>query len=209
MSAAEATVRRKQVERTEAMRTRLLDATLELISECGWTNASMQKICQRAGVSRGAQTHHFPTRESLLIASVQEILSRYQRYLDRELKDQASSQFTLKAFFDFLWDACFNDTLVVCWIEAMVAARHDSSLRQVARITDQKSVLAIKQTGERIVCRYEPESATMDGKVADILELTLYLLRGFVIQDGVHDSGEHHKRLYHLWVKLILPVIES
>ena len=209
MSATEATVRRKQADRTEAMRTRLLDATLELISESGWASASMQKICERAGVSRGAQTHHFPTRESLLIASVEEMLSRYQRYLDRELMDDQVSQFTLKAFFDFLWDACFNDTLVVCWIEAMVAARHDASLRQVARITDQKSVLAIKQTGERIVCRCQPDGATMDGKVADILELTLYLLRGLVIQDGVHNSREHHERLYQLWIKSILPITES
>jgi AcrR family transcriptional regulator len=209
MNNTEAPVRRKQTERTAAMRTRLLNATLDLISEGGWANASMQRICERAGVSRGAQTHHFPTRESLLIASVHEILSRYQHYLDLKLQGQGEPQLNLREFFDFLWDACFNDALVVCWIEAMVAARHDAPLRQVARTTDQKSLLAIKETGNTIARGTQPEPITPEGQAADIVELTVYLLRGFVIQDGVHHSRADHERLYNLWVKLVLPILES
>ncbi len=209
MNNTEAPVRRKQTERTAAMRIRLLDATIDLISEIGWANTSMQRICERAGVSRGAQTHHFPTRESLLIASVHEILSRYQRDLDVELQSPESPRFNLREFFEFLWDACFNDALVVCWMEAMVAARHDASLRQVVKTTDQKSVLAIKETGNKIVRGTQPNPITPEVQTADILELTIYLLRGFVIQDGVHNSRADYDRLYNLWVKLILPILES
>ena len=208
MVTTEARGRRRQSDRTEAMRARLLNATLELISEQGWTGASMQKICAKAGVSRGAQTHHFPTRESLLIASVQEILARHQQYLDDELTDGERSQFSLTDFFDFLWDACFNDNLVACWMEAMVAARHDESLKQAARKTDQKSLLAIKETGTRIARQNQSQPTDIDSKTADIIELTIYLLRGMVVQHGVHTAKGHQERLYRLWLQLILPIIE-
>ncbi|MDG0979621.1 MAG: TetR/AcrR family transcriptional regulator [Halieaceae bacterium] len=209
MVTIEARGRRKQSDRTEAMRARLLNATLELISEHGWAGASMQKICAKAGVSRGAQTHHFPTRESLLIASVQEILSRHQQYLEDELSDGEPSQFSLTNFFDFLWDACFNDNLLACWMEAMVAARHDESLKQAARKTDQKSLLAIKETGTRIAQKNQTRPYGIDSKTADIIELTIYLLRGMVVQDGVHAAKGHHERLYRLWLQLIMPIIEG
>lgn len=209
MVATEQRSRRKQSDRTEAMRARLLNATLELISEQGWTGASMQKICARAGVSRGAQTHHFPTRESLLIASVQEILTRHQRYLDDELADGERSQFSLTDFLEFLWDACFNDNLVACWMEAMVAARHDETLRQAARRTDQKSLMAIREAGIRIARQNQSRPTDIDSKTADIIELTIYLLRGMVVQDGVHTAKQQQERLYRLWLQLILPIIEQ
>ena len=72
----------------------------------------MQRICEHAGVSRGAQTHHCPTRESLLIASVREIVKRYQS----DLTEGPIRLQNMEAFFDFLWDATFNDNLLICWV---------------------------------------------------------------------------------------------
>ena len=74
--------RQTQVERTEKMRARLLKATLEVVVEEGWGQASTQRICARAGVSRGAQTHHFPTKTDLLLAAISEILRAHQRELE-------------------------------------------------------------------------------------------------------------------------------
>jgi AcrR family transcriptional regulator len=80
-----------QEQRTGAMRARLLEATLDLIAEEGWAQTSTLKICHRAGVSRGAQTHHFPTKDSLLIAAVREIVIRYQAELDNAAGPPAES----------------------------------------------------------------------------------------------------------------------
>ena len=60
--------RRTQEERTAAMRERLLNATVECLYELGYAKTTTTAIVERAGVSRGAQLHHFPTKADLAIA---------------------------------------------------------------------------------------------------------------------------------------------
>ena len=52
------------------MRQRLLDATVDCLVEHGWSGTSTTLVSQRAGVSRGAQLHHFPTKNDLVLAAV-------------------------------------------------------------------------------------------------------------------------------------------
>lgn len=189
-----------QEQRTDAMRARLLEATLDLIAEEGWAKASTQKICKRAGVSRGAQTHHFPTKDSLLIAAVREIVLRYQKEMDLIVARQIDNGYKLEELFDFLWQACFEGNLLNCWMEVMVAARTDDALRPAVQETDEvaiQSMRALEQSGSK------PRS-TVRNDTADIIELTVYLLRGMVVQNGVHPDLSHRRRLFDLWKNLVI-----
>ncbi|MGN6472734.1 MAG: helix-turn-helix domain-containing protein, partial [Mycobacteriales bacterium] len=53
-SDAAAPQRRSQAERTEQMRTRLLDATIHCLAESGYGRMSTNDVVRRARVSRGA-----------------------------------------------------------------------------------------------------------------------------------------------------------
>ena len=55
------------------MRARLLEATVELLVEKGYAGTSTTLVSERAGVSRGAQLHHFPTKQDLVVAAVQHV----------------------------------------------------------------------------------------------------------------------------------------
>ena len=61
-----------QADRTRAMRARLLEATVELLVERGFAGTSTTLVSERAGVSRGAQLHHFPTKNDLVVAAVRD-----------------------------------------------------------------------------------------------------------------------------------------
>lgn len=193
-TARETRSRTPQVERTRAMRGRLLDATMQSIAEEGWAHTSTLKICERAGVSRGAQTHHFPTKESLLIAAVEEIVARYQRQIEVALAKDQDERPALRELFEFLWDTCFETPFVDCWIEAMVAARTDSYLGDVVAGTDDRSIKAIRSLGE--ACDSRASSA-------DVTELTIYLLRGIKVTEGSNPKTSERKRLFELWTSLI------
>ena len=52
------------------MRARLLDATVDCLVEHGFSHTSTTLVSERAGVSRGAQLHHFPTKNDLVVAAV-------------------------------------------------------------------------------------------------------------------------------------------
>ncbi len=62
-----------QGERTRLMRARLLDATVELLVERGFAGTTTTLVSERAGVSRGAQLHHFPTKNDLVVAAVEHL----------------------------------------------------------------------------------------------------------------------------------------
>jgi TetR/AcrR family transcriptional regulator, transcriptional repressor for nem operon len=50
-------------------RSKLLDAAVSIIREKGYAATSVDELCARAGVTKGAFFHHFPTKESLAIAA--------------------------------------------------------------------------------------------------------------------------------------------
>src|SRR5204862_5492808 len=62
--------RRTQAERSAATQALLLDATIDSLVEVGYANTTTTGIAERAGVSRGAQMHHFPSKGELVAAAV-------------------------------------------------------------------------------------------------------------------------------------------
>ena len=46
---------------------------MECLVEFGWSGTSTTLVSQRAGVSRGAQLHHFPTKADLVLAAVEHL----------------------------------------------------------------------------------------------------------------------------------------
>jgi AcrR family transcriptional regulator len=62
-------VRRPQAERSESMQRRLLDAATAVLKERGLAGFRTADVIERAGVSKGALLHHFPTKVSLIAAA--------------------------------------------------------------------------------------------------------------------------------------------
>lgn len=194
--------RRTQADRSDEMRERLLQATLDVVRDEGWANTSTPKICERAGVSRGAQTHHFPARIDLLLAAVRQIVGAYQSDIDDELTVSAGRSWTLRRLFDLLWSACLEDGLMECWMEVMVAARTNAEIRKPVADLDAASIRSMRDAGRA--------AHADDGALAaDIVELTVYLLRGMVIQRGVHPDERARRRLFDLWVRLVSGHLEG
>ncbi|WP_064062559.1 TetR/AcrR family transcriptional regulator [Rhodococcus gordoniae] len=63
--------REPKQDRSRATRRRLLEATIDCLAESGWAATTVGVVAERAGVSRGATQHHFPTREDLITASLE------------------------------------------------------------------------------------------------------------------------------------------
>ncbi|MGK5630782.1 TetR/AcrR family transcriptional regulator [Streptomyces sp. URMC 123] len=58
-------------DRSRATRRRLLAAAVACLADHGWHGSTVAVVAERAGVSRGAAQHHFPTREDLFTAAVE------------------------------------------------------------------------------------------------------------------------------------------
>jgi AcrR family transcriptional regulator len=121
------TPRRSNADRSAATQNRLLDATIECLIERGWAGTSTTEIVRRAGVSRGAQVHHFPTKEDLVLAAVEHLVERRIREFRATFADLPRAQRTPAAAMRVLYDHCFRATFEP-WLELAVAARTDAAL---------------------------------------------------------------------------------
>src|SRR6202000_1318791 len=63
--------RQRQADRSKQTRRKLMEATVECLVERGWTGTTTVLVAERAGVSRGAQLHHFPTQWELVAAAAE------------------------------------------------------------------------------------------------------------------------------------------
>jgi len=124
--------RRTQAQRSSATRTALLDATLACLEEHGYAGTTTTEIAHRAGVSRGAQLHHFPTRTELVIEAMRHLFARrHAEFLDAfsRLPPEAVR---VEAAIDLLWRMIGGPTFVV-WLELAVAGRTDHELAEPVR----------------------------------------------------------------------------
>jgi AcrR family transcriptional regulator len=119
--------RRTQAERTAETRERLLAATIDCVAEQGYASASTTEIVRRAGVSRGAQVHHFPTKADLVLAAVEWMFDRRLEEYRAAFASLAPEQRTPANALELMW-AQYQHPQFAAWLELAVAARTDARL---------------------------------------------------------------------------------
>ena len=128
MRAAPKKPRRTQAERAEAMRVRLIDATIDLLIERGWANMSTNDVVQRARVSRGALTHHFPSKAALMDAAAERLIGQRAAEFSTTFRALPPEQRTIDTALDLLW-SYFRGPTFAAVLELVVAARSNPELR--------------------------------------------------------------------------------
>ena len=83
----------------------------------------------RAGVSRGAQVHHFPTKEDLVLAAVEHLCERRLADYRAAFARLPDSGRTAEAAFDLLRSQCVGPAMDA-WFELAVAARTNAALHE-------------------------------------------------------------------------------
>ena len=122
--------RRTQSERRAETRGRLLDATIESLIEVGYAGTTIRRVTELAGVSQGAQSHHFPHRVDLVASAFEQLAEqREARYTERarELPDDPRER--IRALLDLLWED-FSSELFTVALKLWIAAAEDEELRE-------------------------------------------------------------------------------
>jgi len=120
--------RRSQAERTAETTAKLLDATAECLSDLGYARSSTTEICKRAGVSRGAMLHHFPSKAVLVAAACEHIFDRRVDEFRVAIEQVPAGGDRIGAAIDITWEMFKSDTFAA-WFELVTAGRTDADLR--------------------------------------------------------------------------------
>lgn len=125
-------MRRTQAERTAHTRALLLDAAIASLVERGYAGTSTTEVARRAGVSRGAQTHHFPTKSDLVVAAVEHLFATQAQVFRKAFEALPPDQRSLETALDILWEI-IDGPAYGAILELIVAARTDPALSTVVQ----------------------------------------------------------------------------
>ena len=149
--------RRTQAERRATTRAALLEATIECLVEYGYANTTTSRVVERAGVSRGAQVHHFPTKAELVAEAVGYLAELRADEMREALERLPEGRERTLAALDMLWKV-HTGPLFQASLELWVAARTDAELRQQL-LPIERSVNARLLEGGQALFGIEPDDA--------------------------------------------------
>jgi AcrR family transcriptional regulator len=159
-----------QAERSAVTTEKLLGATVASLIERGYRGTSTPEVCRRAGVSRGAQLHHYPTKEALVAAAVEHLLSQRVTELSERLSNAPAGVLDLEEAAGFLWKVYTGDTFYA-WLELVVAARTDEELRKIVSELDERLVAKAERVVQKFLLPYVEDPRRIEATTRLILAI--------------------------------------
>ena len=182
-------------DRSRVTHDRLLEATVDSLAESGWARTTVATVAGRAGVSRGAAQHHFPTRDDLVTAAIEHMsearLAEIRAAMETVPDGHGRVRLALDHLVRLYTGPLFTAALHV-WTEAAV----DDALRariipleqRLAREAYQLAVTLLRVDGD-------------DPAVRSALAATLDLARGLGLADVLTDDAARRSRVLDMWAE--------
>ncbi|GAB3262785.1 TetR family transcriptional regulator [Alteromonas gracilis] len=186
-----------QEQRSRAMRQRLLDATVECLTERGFAGTSTTIVSQRAGVSRGAQLHHFPTKNDLVLAAVLHLSEARGRELEEAAAALPEGSGRTRAILDMLAEH-FTSPVFTAALELWVAARTDDGLREAVAPLEQRVGRDIHRQTVELLDADEAQPGDRE-----LVQATLDLVRGFGLAGTLTDDRARRGRILDVWAQVL------
>lgn len=194
-----------QAEKSHLMRMHLLDATMQCLIEFGYTQTTTEKIAKRAGVSRGAMTHHFKSRAEVFAAAAAHIMDIRVAAYDEAIEGVAaragsyptfeSMRETLKALQDYYMQPSF-----LAYHELMRGARTDPMLKEIMEPLEQS---LDDRISESMVKRFPIWAELGLRETGEVLrDLIMHSLQGVALDPSSYLQGDRLDRLHDLLAKL-------
>ncbi len=180
--------RRTQAERSAAMRERLLDATIECLVTYGYSGTTTPRIAEVAGVTRGAQVHHFRSKEDLVVAAVEHLAEQRTQAAIRELGRVAAIPDPVTTALDFLWES-HQGPMFIATVELWVAARTDRALaRHIERVEPVVNGTLIAAIAQLMPDHPAPK------EIRNVVYTAMDALRGILVSSFIDDDPKRARR---------------
>jgi len=177
-----------------ATRRRILRAAVESFQAMGYAATTTLEVQRRAGVSRGALLHHFPTRPQLVAAAIAELV---------QLNDAASREALAVASVDLdpverarrALRSIISRPAFGVEMELWMAARSDAELRAHLRSAERA---AMKDWQEGLDAMFGPELVAHPA-YPSVIAVTTPLMRGLAVTRSLSTSAAALERSLDAW----------
>ncbi|HUO79079.1 MAG TPA: TetR/AcrR family transcriptional regulator [Steroidobacteraceae bacterium] len=180
-----------QAQKSAATRHRIVEATIRCFVDLGYAGTTTTAIAARAGLSRGAMLHHFPSKAEVVRAAVEHLhgrrLKAFRKSLQRVVPaDGDRVRQALEAY----W-AHVRHPMFVAFLELAVAARTDRELAAILVPAQQAFESEWRHTAREVF----PEWLGNEERFELALDLSRYVLEGLAAELGTGRAPARERRL--------------
>jgi len=196
-NAAKTSERRSHEERSRTMRERLVKATIENLAEEGYAATTLSGVVRRAGVSRGAQVHHYASKNELILDAAIFFLRHTYRHLGEVLLNIADEEDRLRAMVFAAWEEIYGKPSANAFIELIMASQYEKNLANSVRQLNHK--IADAMVGP-INHYFESRDSTSETPITMFRGLIVYMSglacsRVIMTNDEIKAGIEYYCRL--------------
>jgi len=183
--------RRTQAGRTQETRARILDAAVEVLRKKGYAHFRTADVARAAGVSRGAQLHHFATKEKLVYAEhvFHNVLETSRARVAALKPGDDPLEQAIDDAREFFFSTAFFISLDIA--TSINSKRFRERLMNMVR----DARLPAEQAWRQALI----ERGMAEGAADDVLWLTLGLVRGLAVRVLWQNEPARFDRLLKLW----------
>ncbi|WP_171165270.1 TetR/AcrR family transcriptional regulator [Streptomyces sp. I05A-00742] len=189
--------------RGRATRRRLLNAAVECLAEYGWAGSTAAVVAERAGVSRGALQHHFPTREDLFTSAVEHMAEQRSAALRAVVENAAPVLGPARRYLVVteLVDL-YTGPLFRAALHLWVAAATEEHLRP--RVVELEA--RIGREAHRMAVELLHANEKEPG-VRETVQGLLDMARGLGLASLLTDDGARRRRVVEQWMAILDDVL--
>jgi AcrR family transcriptional regulator len=184
-------------------RQKLLEAALDSLAAVGYSATSVAVVAARAGVSRGAAQHHFPTRADLFAAAVEYMTEVRLAEIRQQATALPSRAGRTEAIVGLLADV-YAGPLFRAALHLWVAASTEEPLRQ--------QIVRLESHVGRQVHRTLLEALEVDERTPGVRETVqgvLDMVRGLGLADLLTDDSARRRGIVRQWAKILDQALAS
>jgi AcrR family transcriptional regulator len=135
-----------------ARRAQIVTAAIETIAGLGYGQASLARIAERAGTSKGVICYHFAGKDDLIREAVAEVLARGEAYMLPRILAESSGAGALRAYLEsnlaFMRE---HRTHVLAFLEIFLSARGDDG----SPLVDESALESMVTALEQLLARFQ------------------------------------------------------
>ncbi len=192
------TGREPQQDRGWATRSRLLESAVSCLAELGWSGATVSVVAARAGVSRGATQHYFPTREDLFTAALEHMAEvRLAEILREAARLPAGGEHRSRDVVRLLV-GLYTGPLFRAALQVWAAAAASDALRALVLPLEARLGREAHKAAIRLLGADESRPG-----VHEAVQATLDLARGLGLADTLADDSRRRDRIIAQWASML------
>ncbi|TWO71260.1 TetR/AcrR family transcriptional regulator [Caenimonas sedimenti] len=196
--------RRTQAMRSGEMKRRILDAAFEVLKERGFAGFTTLEVARRAGVSRGAQVHHFPSKQDLVTAAMEHVFGIALADGLRLAEAAKRSGRPVEALIGDAQAFYFGDYFFV-GLDMLLAGGKDPTLKEAGIRVVRNYRRPVEQQWLAVIQELGLPARTSE----DLLLLTVSLVRGFGIRQLWSAEPERVAGLLAMWQDMIATYVAA